>query len=126
MVSPKSDAVMSAHPTRASPPHRDTRDDWRSSLNEPVHLTHSLLAALILEPLLGQLLQRLLELLEGDGPAGLPSVGNRPCKSSGSSPLESIPHAYHPFLHFAVIPTDHSQKSPATANSLERIRKHVL
>ena len=66
-------------PTHASLPHRDARDDWCSSLNEPVHLTYSLLAALILEPLLGQLLQCLLELLKGDGPvlvqAAVPGQG---------------------------------------------------
>lgn len=86
-------------PTLAPPPHRDTGDDWRSSLDEPVHLTHSLLAALVLEPLLGQLLQCLLELLKGDGPAGLPSVGDKPYKSPGSGPLGPA-HVYTipPFL----------------------------
>lgn len=96
-------------PTHASPPHRDARDDWCSSLNEPVHLTYSLLAALILEPLLGQLLQCFLELLKGDGPAGFPSVDDRPHKCSGRRPLGPTPQVYHPFLHSAVTSTGHSQ-----------------
>ena len=99
-------------PTHASLPYRDARDDWCSSLNEPVHLTYSLLAALILEPLLGQLLQCLLELLKGDGPAGLSSVDDRPSKSSGRGPLGPTPQVSYPFLHSAVIPTGHSQMSP--------------
>lgn len=91
-ASPGADTVKS-HPC----PHRDARDDWCSALDESVHLTHGFLAVLILEPLLGQFLQRLLELLKGDGPAGLPSADDRPRKSSlrerssGPTPQVSLP-----------------------------------
>lgn len=115
MVFPRADVIKNtkSHPCLTpSPPHRDARDDWCSSLNEPVHLTNSLLTALILEPLLGQLLQCLLELLKGDGPAGLPSVDDRLSKSSGRGLLGPTPQVCHPFLHSAGIPTGHSQMAP--------------
>lgn len=44
-------------------------------------------------------------------------------KSSGHGPLGPTPYVYHPFLHSAATPTGHSQKSPATANSLEQLKE---
>lgn len=67
------------HPSRppAQGAHRHPRDDGGLALDELVHLPDSLLRALVFESLLGELLQRLLELLERDGPAGLAPAGSR-------------------------------------------------
>lgn len=62
-------------PRRTRLAHRHPGDDGGLALHEPVHLPHGLVAAPVLEPLPGELLQRLLELLEGDGAAALPSAG---------------------------------------------------
>lgn len=62
-------------PRRTRLAHRHPGDDGGLALDEPVHLPHGLVAALVLEPLPGEFLQRLLELLEGDGAAALPSAG---------------------------------------------------
>lgn len=62
-------------PPRTRLAHRHPGDDGGLALDEPVHLPHGLVAALVLEPLPGELLQRLLELLEGDGAGALRSAG---------------------------------------------------
>lgn len=71
---PRGDPHLSRPPARGA--HRHPRDDGGLALDELVHLPDSLLRALVFESLLGELLQRLLELLERDGPAGLAPAGS--------------------------------------------------
>lgn len=97
--------------------HRHPRDDGGLALNESVHLSDGLLAALVSEPLLGELLQCFLELLEGDGAAGLPSAGRACSGQAGAltsvleAPRAVVGQDWDPALGDPIPPLFHSQKA---------------